>query len=305
MDNDSSTTLDNTAKNSPFMFAAAAFLSVLVITALTVARNVKIKRIQYGKQALVLYFIAVFYVAICRSCDFCISSFVTIEGYTLGLIGTSPLLFVYTSSAEFLEYMISSFYTSFPFKMKFIYLNYKKINVIILGAFWLIEFPVFVVFICEAYFKNSSDWFNVFHYIFVGFCVLITVLTVPIVVIYITELKKFRVTYQGKKASLFFVLIVALFQTLVKILNSIFVVTGVWLDLENNSTSFPYYQIGQTIYTIISEVLPLLSYTLYIKKDTAQLMVLEMTVLDGDATFDYCSATLVEEHLLKHVNDGI
>jgi len=290
----------------PYLVAAGAFIIVFVITAATFARKIKIKRIQYGKEVLIIYFLSVMFITTIRTLDLSVIEFIEdVEGCVTELIQTFPLLFVFTASVAFLEYMISSFYTSFQHTMKNRYLIYKKINFILLVTFWLIEFPVLVVFICENYFKGTYVWFNVFHFIFLVSCFLVAILTLPIVISYIKELRRFRITFQGKKISLFLIVVVIMIQVVAKILNSAFTIADFWKDLRDNSEDMPYFQIGQALYVIISEVLPLLSYALYVRRDASQLMVVESTMLEGDTKLDYCSAALIEEHLLKRFNEGI
>ena len=213
-----------------------------------------------------------------------------------------PLLLTLTYSVLFLDYVLDSIRIYFPMKMKEKYLIYKRIITVLFTIYWLIEFPTLSLVSYEDKYCDRCPpnfWYDAFQYIFIIFCILVSIITVPIVVLFLKSLRCFPNIYNAKKIPIFLVIIGAGVQIITKAINSFLMIKNIW---DSIIVKDYIYHSAQMCYLIISEIFPLFTYIFYLVRDHAQLFIVEMTEVKEDPTHEYVSATLIEDHLAKYYN---
>ena len=297
--------LNNWSQRAPFIFLDLCYLIILLFTTISFLKIIKVTKAKYDKVELILYYLSFCGLVLLRI----IFTFTgeDLIRYPLAKISEDfPGMFMFSISTLFMNYLISGLCLYFSSRSKSKYSLFNRVSRIFLIIMLIIGTAVFSFAVYECEYTTNKGWGNTYFYIHLIASLCVAGFTIYIVKIYSEELKKFPVTFDNKKTIILFAIIAQLIQTVAKVTNSIFSVTGLWNKISafENEIDFPWLSASYTLYVLLSDIMALISYTLYLKKDADHLYIVESTenYYEPDLVG---TATIIEEHLLSYIiNDG-
>ena len=115
-----------------------------------------------------------------------------------------------------------------------------------------------------------------------------------IFIVYVNESKKYPMMFSDKKSIIIVVMITIIFQIILRIIYWCLELFGIFKKLANYRF---YFAITIIFYLVLTDVLSITIYTIYLKKDTDCLIIIMSEEVSDYGSF--CSASILEQYFLK------
>jgi len=265
----------------PLIFVSVLYLTTLIFVSRSIVKGLKTVDVKYGKNLLVLYIIAIAFTCIFRIMYiFSGSDALRLPHAIYGMCAYFPGITTLTACTSFLNYLFKSLYSRFDTNSSRIYAIFEKIFLVFLPVIWFIIIGLFI----GAAFNNDNcgitNCMKIFYATVITCSLIVMTLLFLVILIYFRELKKFPLTFNDKKGYIILVMLVTFLQISAKVGWNIFNMTGKYLELEKESEErkLPIAQSLYAAYYLITDILLLNSYTLYLRKDISHLIIFEAEI---------------------------
>jgi len=267
----------------PFIFISLLYVVVLVLVVRQQFKSRAMLNLKYGKNSLLLYCISIVATVLLRG----IYLYSGEDG-----IPTPDVMYIFVASYSgtivnavcifFLNYLLNSLQSRFGIVQGKRYVLFEKITQTFLAIVLPLQTALCIYFVYQVHYKSfifGFDWLFIYCIVNNTASIIISTFLIYIIRCYNEKLKTFGISFRGRKRAILFVIIVIAVQLLARIFNVIMNITDSFAYLEEITTrdDIPYMQTYTAFYLILSDILPFLTYTYYIDKDTESLAVFGMT----------------------------
>ncbi len=294
-------------QRSVFLLMSLLYLLTLVFVGSQFLTGVKVITAKYGRNILLVFFAAVCCAFVCRTL-YAVSG----EGALMlplapyGVCAHFPGMFLLTASLCFMNYMFRSLASRFEKSYRDGFRRYECIVDVFLAVIWPAQVAIYSMVIYwssksgETAEARATQWLYFYMYILLAAFIGLMPLVTYVFVVYMRELRRFPYTFQEKRDAIHFVIAVTALQGLCRIGNSVLISTGTAEALEHTSVEqgIPYAQLVYGLYIICADLMSLVAYTLYLRKDLAHLVIVE---LETTGEREYASSFLAStvEHKIS------
>lgn len=266
----------------PFIFISLCYIFILILVIWQQLRIKMVLYLRYGKNALIMYCVTIAITVFLRllyfySGDDAIPTPSVLYGITVYF----PPLFMIATCIFFLNYLLNSLHFRFGRVQGKRYAIFETISQVFLAILFPIQVAFFIYSACQTHNENFTapfKWIDIFQNVNNISYLIISAFLIYIIKSYTDKLELFSIDFYNRKTAIKLVIISTFVQIVARIVNALLIIFDVYLPIEEKTheENFPYAQLCFSAYILLSDVILILSYTYYIKKDTENLTAFRM-----------------------------
>ncbi len=300
----------------------SVFMVMAVIYTCTIAFVTKqflsgFRRVQakYGHNILFLYFFAICCCYVLRmGYYFSGEDAVRLPTVPYLICCDYPGLLILTICVLFMDYLLRSLSSRFGRDTQAAFSRYECLTQVLMAVFWPVQIAInaYMLYWAQKTGHHAESmaeyWRKVYDGVMLAAFLCLLPLLALVLMIYMKELKRFPLTFYDKRVIILSCVAVTIMLAVVRAVHGVMQTTGVYDTLEEKSFTddMPYAQSVYAGYEFVCDIVPIVIYTLYLRKDVTHLFIFqqEATAPEEEVSSRSNFASVIEQQFSR-MADGV
>eukprot|EP00826_Nyctotherus_ovalis_P064900 TRINITY_DN9530_c0_g1_i2.p1 TRINITY_DN9530_c0_g1~~TRINITY_DN9530_c0_g1_i2.p1 ORF type:complete len:297 (+),score=34.09 TRINITY_DN9530_c0_g1_i2:70-960(+) len=277
----------------PYVIISSFYVALFIYASYHYFSKMSIIGIKYGGNTLSVYYYAVAMLLLFRLGYFYAGDeAIPLPPILYGMCAYLPLALCIIICVSFLRFLLKSLYNRLATGSNAFYKAFDFFAGLFLVLTTLFSLWAYGCDIVKYVFKMENAFPPIYFYYNAGVCILIAAVMVFVIWRYMKALKEYPNHFRDRRRFIVFAFVTTCLNIAMRTVNSILIGSDVSrkLDKLSRSDKRPYTQIYHSVFMIVGDLLPIFSYTLYLKKDTENLVIFNIDdTVPSDDTIEVSS----------------